>query len=283
MAMHLGLPSPEPLDLSSGNVSESWKKFKQKYSNYEIATGIHTKESATRVVTFLTIIGNDAIDVFDTLTWDSVGDDKKIEKVIQKFEEFCEPRKNVSYQQYKFFCRAQESDETIDQYVTVLRKLSETCEFGTLKNSLIKDRIVLGVNNVKTRERLLRVPDLTLEKALDVVRSAEATEKQIKDLGTDASVYGVKREKITPPNRKTPQNNDLEEDVQLQKLWNKTWRKGMPCLWQNMSPLLQTTSFSKHVQVKKKRSWSNSRSGGRARLRVNLVCRCYHHRSSTPG
>ena len=86
----------------------------------------------------------------------------------------------------------------------MLRKLSETCEFGTLKNSLIKDRIVLGVNNVKTRERLLRVPDLTLEKALDVVRSAEATEKQIKELGNDASVYGVKREKITPPNWKTP-------------------------------------------------------------------------------
>ena len=62
MAMHLGLPPSEPLDLSSGNVSESWKKFKQKYTNYEIATGIHTKESATRVATLLTIIGNDAIE-----------------------------------------------------------------------------------------------------------------------------------------------------------------------------------------------------------------------------
>ena len=30
MAMHLGLPPPEPLDLSGGNVSENWKKFKQK-------------------------------------------------------------------------------------------------------------------------------------------------------------------------------------------------------------------------------------------------------------
>ena len=209
-AMHLVLPPPEPLDLSSGNVSESWKKFRQKYTNYEIATGIHTKESATRVATFLTIIGNDAIDVFNTLTWDFVGDDKKIEKVIQKFEEFCEPRKKLSYERYKFFFRAQDSDETIDQYVTVLRKLSETGEFGTLKNSLIKDRIVLGVNNVKTRERLLRVPDLTLEKAFDVVRSAEATEKQIKELENDASVYGVKREKITPPNWKTPRNNEAK-------------------------------------------------------------------------
>ena len=70
--------------------------------------------------------------------------------------------------------------------------------------------IVLGVNNVKTRQRLFRVPDLTLEKALDVVRSAEATEKQIKELESDASVYGVKRETITPPNWKTPLNNEAK-------------------------------------------------------------------------
>ena len=123
--MQFGLPPPEPLDqhdLSSLNISENWKKFKQKYTNYEIATGINKKESATRVATLLTVIGNEAIDVFNTLTWDADGDDTKIDKVLQKFEEYCEPRKNVSYERYKFFSRSQESGETIHQYVTVLRK-----------------------------------------------------------------------------------------------------------------------------------------------------------------
>ena len=207
MAMHLGLPPPEALDLSGGNISANWKKFKQKYTNYEIATGISSKDSATRVATLLTVIGNDAIDVFNTLTWDEEGDDKKIEKVLLKFEEHCEPKKNVSYERYKFFSRAQESGESIDQYVTILRKLCETCEFGTLKNSLIKDRIVLGVNNTKTRERLLRVPDLTLQKALDVVRSAEATDMQMKELD-DSSVHGIGREKNKSTDKKTPSDNE---------------------------------------------------------------------------
>ena len=132
MAMQLGLPPPEHLNLSGGNISANWKKFKQKYTNYEIAT---------RVATLLTVIGNNAIDVFTTLTWDA-GDDKKIEQVLLKFEEHCEPKKNVSYERYKFFSRAQENGESIDQYITILRKLCETCEFGTLKNSLIKDRIM---------------------------------------------------------------------------------------------------------------------------------------------
>ena len=68
---------------------------------------------------------------------------------------------------YNFFLRAQESGEAIDQYFTVLRKMSETCEFSTLKNSLIKDRIVPRISDGKTRERLLRISDLTLEKAIE--------------------------------------------------------------------------------------------------------------------
>ena len=133
--------------------------------------------------------------------------------MLLKFEEHCEPKKNVSYERYKFFSRAQESGESIDQYVTILRKLCETCEFGTLKNSLIKDRIVLGVNNTKTRERLLRVPDLTLQKALDVVRSAEATDMQMKELDSDSSVHGIGREKDKSTDKKTPSDNE-EKNLQ---------------------------------------------------------------------
>ena len=91
MAFHFGLPSRN--HSICGNVSENLKKFKQKFTNHEIATGINTKESATRVATLLTVIGNDAVDVFNTLPWDAEGDDKKIDKIIEKLEEFCEQEK----------------------------------------------------------------------------------------------------------------------------------------------------------------------------------------------
>ena len=132
-----------------------------KSSSRGIATGISEKGDATRVATLLTVIGNEALDVYDTFVWATVGDDKKIAKVLEKFDEHCEPRKNVTYERYIFFTRAQETGETIDQYVTTLKRLSDTCEFGTSKETLIKDRIVLGVKNQKIRERLLREPDLT--------------------------------------------------------------------------------------------------------------------------
>jgi hypothetical protein len=70
MAMHFGLIPPQTLDLNTGNISANWKKFKQRYLKSQlrntVATGISEKEDATRVATLLTVIGNEALDVYDT-------------------------------------------------------------------------------------------------------------------------------------------------------------------------------------------------------------------------
>ena len=66
MASPLGLPPPEPLKILDGNTSLKWKKFKQKWTNYEIATGVSEKQDATRVATFLTVIGEEKLLMFIT-------------------------------------------------------------------------------------------------------------------------------------------------------------------------------------------------------------------------
>ena len=60
--------------------------------------------------------------------------------------------------------------------------MAENCEFRDLKVSLICDCIVLGVIDDHVREHLLRVMDLTLEKALEISRAAEATQSQLKQM-----------------------------------------------------------------------------------------------------
>ncbi len=121
MASPLGLPPPEPLKILDGNTSLKWKKFKQKWTNYEIATGVSEKEDATRVATFLTVIGEEAVDVYNTFNWATEGDNLKIARVLEKFDAFCNPRKNTIYERYVFFSRNQENGESIDHYVTVLK------------------------------------------------------------------------------------------------------------------------------------------------------------------
>ena len=64
--------------------------------NYQVATEIHEKSNPAWVAKFLTVVGNEALDAYDTLMWDNEGDDKKIDKVLEKFEEYCEPKKMLA-------------------------------------------------------------------------------------------------------------------------------------------------------------------------------------------
>ena len=65
------------------------------------------------------------------------------------------------------------------QYVAKVRKL-DTCEFGALKEDLIRDRLVMGTKDSSAQACMLREPNLTLTKAIDMWRSTEQTQIQIK-------------------------------------------------------------------------------------------------------
>ena len=123
-----------------------------------------------------------ALEIYNTFTWTTEGDNKKIEKILEKFEEYCTPRKNITLERHIFNTRVQRTGETIDQYVTDLRKKANSCEFGMLHDSLIRDRIVCGISDDHTRSRLSREADLTLAKAVDICSADEITTSQLKAL-----------------------------------------------------------------------------------------------------
>ena len=89
---------------------------------------------------------------------------------------------NVTFERHLFFVRDQAQGETTDRYVTALRTLAATCEFGELKESLIRDRLVCGLSNAVVKERLLRTKGLKLQTALDTCRAAELAKEQVKEI-----------------------------------------------------------------------------------------------------
>jgi hypothetical protein len=128
------------------------------------------------------VIGENALEVYNTFAWDDEGDAMKVDKIMEKFAAYCTPRKNITYERHIFNTRNQRAGETIDQYVTDLRTKAKSCEFGTLCDSLIRDRIVCGIIDDKLRARLLREGDLTLQKAIDICRANEVSLEQAKSL-----------------------------------------------------------------------------------------------------
>ena len=111
--------------------------------------------------------------MYETFQWDNPSHALKIDKVLEKFEERCVPARNETYERYVFFKRDQLPSESLDSYVTALMKLSESCGFGTLRESLVRDRLVLGVKDDRVREKLLGKRDLDLDKANILKRSKQ--------------------------------------------------------------------------------------------------------------
>ena len=146
-------PPPPPLDIHNTNVSEKWKHFKLAWDSYSLATELNKKSEAVQVATLLTIIGEDARDMFSTFTWESAEEATKIKLVLEQFADYCEPRKNVPFECYRFNKRAQEASESYDQYRTALRKLAEGCEFSTITSEeILRDRLVFGISDHKARD-----------------------------------------------------------------------------------------------------------------------------------
>ena len=172
---------PQKFD-TKGNLAANWKKWVQVWKAYEIVTGLDKQPSTLRVATFITCIGPDALEIHTGLPFSSDAERENMDKVLELWQNYCIGRTNVIYERYKFNNRSQQADESIDAYTTALRTLAETCEFGLLKDDLIRDHLVCGIRDNGQRKKLLQEPKLILEKCLDSCRAAEATKLQVQDM-----------------------------------------------------------------------------------------------------
>ena len=138
------------------------------------------------------MIGDDAVKVYDAFQYSAGENEDKLDDVLRKFEEHCNPRQNIIFEIYKFKCRNQEAGESGAQYMTELRHAADNCDFGGITTSqIIRDRFVHGLRDPKVRERLLREKDLTLERSYEMVQAAEATAVQTHIMAGDQAVCTV--------------------------------------------------------------------------------------------
>ncbi|MCG7876437.1 MAG: RNase H-like domain-containing protein [Candidatus Thiodiazotropha endolucinida] len=178
------LHQPAEMDFStSGNIAERWKMWKQTVQLY-LDVAMADKSEKEQCKALLYIIGKDGREIYNTFVLQEAEQDK-LAPLLTKFENYCIPKKNITMERHKFNTRTQGSTELIDQFVTDLKNIARECEFGDIKNDLIRDRIVCGTNSEKVKERLLREDKLTLEKAISICRADEESKRQIQKMNED--------------------------------------------------------------------------------------------------
>lgn len=104
---------------------------------------------------------------------------------------------------YKFRNCKQSGTQTLDEYVTELRKLSKDCEFNDV-NKEILSQIIQHCRSNRLRRRALRELDMTLQNLMDVGRAMEVAELQAQTMEEqcERSVNVMNKPKINSKHRR---------------------------------------------------------------------------------
>ncbi|UYV64758.1 K02A2.6-like [Cordylochernes scorpioides] len=195
---------PETFDFSTPN---EWPKWRKRFERYLVDL-LEKEEEAT-----------------------------KIDSVFKAFDSHFCVRKNIIYERAKFNSRNQEDREPVDEFITSLYKLADSCEFEGLHEKLIRDRIVVGVRDKALSERMQLDSELTLEKAVKLVRQQEAVRQQQVDLQRPSTSQKVNQVKFNSKKQSPKQQQQLSRKKEKSaktrsrcpKFGGFTHREGQAC------------------------------------------------------
>ena len=77
------------------------RKWKQRWNLYKIASGINEKNQDIQCAIFLHMISEDALRIYDTFVF-TIEENDQIAPLVQKFESYFSPKKNITYERYLF-------------------------------------------------------------------------------------------------------------------------------------------------------------------------------------
>lgn len=182
------LRKPDELRLD-GNVSENWKRFRKQLEIFMLAAGMTEKSSEEKSAIALNLIGGEAFELLDLLELEEV-DQKSYEAVIEAYEKYCTPKKNIVYERFVFYTRIQKESEPFDQYYADVRKLAKNCEFiggHAAVNELVRDRLVLGTAHTELQEQLIRMKDSSLENIVLRSKLYEKNNEHLREIQSGAA------------------------------------------------------------------------------------------------
>ncbi|UYV84073.1 K02A2.6-like [Cordylochernes scorpioides] len=179
------LPPPSAFTIDQ-NDPNKWPKWRKKFENYIIASDFDSKTIQQQRAILLHIIGDSALEIYNTFGFEENSQSPTIKDIIDKYDQYFSPFKNTIYKRYIFFTCEQKLNQTFDDFVTEIKSKAEDCEFENIKDSLIRDRIVLGCRDTTLREKYLQNPDLTLSLAINQGQAAEASQKQLRNIEKDS-------------------------------------------------------------------------------------------------
>ena len=155
-----------PENFNFGNPAE-WSDWKERYSRFRMATKLNKYEEEVQISALIYATGREAEHIFKSFGFDNEDDKKDYEIVLEKYDEYCVPKRNIIHERATCHQRSQNNGKTVETFVRSLYDIVEHCEFPDKKEQIC-DRLVIGILHRELSQKLQLTPELTLEKAVDM-------------------------------------------------------------------------------------------------------------------
>ena len=207
-----GILQLQPLEQFSFLHPEQWPRWKQRFDQFRLASGLIAESEERQISMLLYSMGPDAQDVLET-TSITAEEKARFDSVVSKFDEYFGVRKNVIFERAQFNLRKQQAGETGEQYILALYAHAAKCGYTdqTQKERDIRDRLVVGIRDTQLSRRMQLDPLLTLDNAKKHVLQTEAVQETHKKLAAgDSRDNPVEVDSVTwkKDKRGTPRGGD---------------------------------------------------------------------------
>ena len=180
--------------------TDSWDIYCERLTHCFAARNINDDDTLVKRAIMLSEMGKKAYILLRNLCAPAKPGDETFAELVKLMRQHQHPTPSVIVERLKFHKRDRRPAESVAAYVSELRRLSGTCDFGDNIDSSLRDRLVCGMYDDAIQRRLLAEKTLDYSKALALAQSMELVDQNVKDIqqqrqvdmpkGSSAPPYG---------------------------------------------------------------------------------------------
>ena len=142
---------------------ESIEDLKERFDFYCVANKFKNEGDDVRrkKALFVTLLGHNTFMKLKTLASPAAITDLTMDAIMELLLAHYRPQTIQIAEHFKFFKRMQKPSETVVQFMSELRALAKSCNFGEYLRTALRDQFVCGLKDLKCQQELLSIADLS--------------------------------------------------------------------------------------------------------------------------
>ena len=171
------LPSVRPFE--KGDDFTAWLKALEYYCQ-----AVGAVEPQRKKGMLLHLLGQEVQEAYETLRRSTVETPEQdvYQVAVERLTCYLKPKPNQVFEEVQFQTLNRKPGEKVNTFVARLRAQVNKCSFQD-KDIHVRKRLVAGCGYPRLQEKLLGIPDLTLEKAINIAVLHEKAHEEVERLG----------------------------------------------------------------------------------------------------